>query len=303
MHRLVKILLTGASGQVGFELKRALALHGELICPDRQQFDLSQPSTLAAALDGWQPDIIVNPAAYTAVDKAEDEPDLAHAINAEAPAVLAQWAARHDALLLHYSTDYVFDGNKNGAYVEGDAPNPLSVYGRSKLAGEDAIRASGCRHLILRTSWIFGAYGGNFLKTMLRLMRVKSELRVVADQIGAPTSAALLADVSAQMIARYLIAGQPGNFPFGTYHAVASGEISWHGYALEIDQVRRSLGDISGVAHEAILAIPASAYPLPASRPMNSCLDCSKLQHTFDLRLPAWQVGVTQVMTLLNSPI
>ncbi|WP_028452872.1 dTDP-4-dehydrorhamnose reductase [Chitinilyticum aquatile] len=294
-----KILVTGAAGQVGFELQRSLAVLGEIIAVDRYECDLSDPDAIRALLTRVQPDVIVNPAAYTAVDKAEGEPELVHAINAGAPAEFARWAAECGVLLVHYSTDYVFDGGKDGWYTEEDVPNPRSVYGKTKLAGENAIRVSGCRHLIFRTSWVYGAHGNNFLKTMLRLMQERDAVNVVADQIGAPTSAALLADITAQIIARYLHADLPIVFPFGTYHLVAEGVTSWHGYALEANDNARLHGYTLKCTAETIAPIPTSAYPLPAPRPANSRLDTSKLQSTFNLRLPPWQVGVQQVMTLL----
>ncbi|WP_147695259.1 dTDP-4-dehydrorhamnose reductase [Vogesella mureinivorans] len=293
----MRILITGSSGQVGFELQRALALHGELICPQRKDFDLSQPASLQAALDAWQPHIIVNPAAYTAVDKAEDEPALAQAINADAVAALAQWAAVHNALLLHYSTDYVFDGNKAGAWCEDDAANPQSVYGRSKWLGEEAIRASGCRHFILRTSWVAGVYGQNFLKTMLRLAASRDSLSVVADQFGAPTPASLLADVAANLVQR---AQARVEQPYGTYHVAAQGRTSWHHYASYVITLAREAGWPLQLA-AAPQAIPSSAYPQKASRPANSQLDCSKLMQTFDLQLPHWQQAVKQIFDTLDN--
>lgn len=292
-----RILITGSSGQVGFELKRSLALHGELICPLRAEFDLSQPASLVAALDAWQPDIIVNPAAYTAVDKAEDEPALAQAINADAVAVMAQWAVAHDALLLHYSTDYVFDGNKPGAWHEDDAAKPQSVYGSSKWQGEQAIRASGCRHFILRTSWVAGVYGQNFLKTMLRLAASRDSLAVVADQIGAPTPASLLADVAANLVQRTRSAADQ---PYGTYHVAAQGRTNWHEYASYVIDLAREAGWPLQLA-AAPQAIPSSAYPQKACRPANSQLDCSKLMQTFDLQLPHWQQAVKQIFDTLDN--
>jgi dTDP-4-dehydrorhamnose reductase len=291
------ILITGTSGQVGFELQRALALHGELICPQRQDFDLSQPASLQAALDAWQPHIIVNPAAYTAVDKAEDEPAQAQAINADAVAVMAQWAAAHNALLLHYSTDYVFDGNKAGAWREGDAANPQSVYGRSKWLGEEAIRASGCRHFILRTSWVAGVYGQNFLKTMLRLAASRDSLSVVADQFGAPTPASLLADVAANLVQRTQARADQ---PYGTYHVAAQGRTSWHQYASYVIGLARDAGWPLQLAATP-QPIPSSAYPQKASRPANSQLDCSKLMRTFNLQLPHWQQAVKQIFDTLDN--
>ncbi|WP_228098048.1 dTDP-4-dehydrorhamnose reductase [Chitinilyticum piscinae] len=295
------ILLTGSSGQVGFELQRSLSVLGRIEAPDRKTFDLGCPDSLRAILDQIRPDIIVNPAAYTAVDKAETDIATAIAVNTTAPAVLAEWAAEHDALLVHFSTDYVFDGGKTGCYVEHDSCNPLSVYGRSKLGGEAAISASGCRQLIFRTSWVYGAHGNNFLKTMLRLMRERDELRVVADQFGAPTSAALLADVTAQILGHYLREGRPELFPYGLYHLAASGETSWHGYAHTINRLCKIHAYILQCMPDSIIPIPSSAYPLPAPRPSNSRLDTSKLRTTFGLQLPHWELGVTQVIALLTN--
>ncbi|KAF0812331.1 dTDP-4-dehydrorhamnose reductase [Andreprevotia sp. IGB-42] len=293
------ILVTGKLGQVGFELQRSLAVLGQVVAVDRDECDLTDVTAIGALLDRVRPDIIVNPAAHTAVDKAESEPALAEAINAAAPQVLAQWAAQHQALLVHYSTDYVFDGSQPGWYAETDSPNPQSVYGKTKLAGELAIQASGCRHLIFRTSWVFGAHGGNFAKTMLRLAREREELKVVADQHGAPTSAALLADVTAQVLAQYLHAKNPADFPFGLYHLVAAGRTSWHEYAQAVVGEALARGIALKLDQSAILPIPTSAYPLPAPRPANSGLSTDKLRSTFGLTLPEWQQGLAHVMQLI----
>ncbi|XZG70781.1 dTDP-4-dehydrorhamnose reductase [Chitinibacteraceae bacterium HSL-7] len=300
MMTLPVMLLTGKNGQVGFELLRSLAPLGRVVAVDRNECDLSDEAAIVALLERVRPDVIVNPAAHTAVDRAESEAELASQLNTRAPAVMARWAAEHGALLIHYSTDYVFDGSKQGTYTEDDAPNPQSVYGQTKLAGEEAIRASACRHLILRTSWVFGAHGGNFLKTMLRLMKEREALSVVADQVGAPTSASLLADVTALLVTRYW-QGERSTFACGTYHLVAGGETSWHGYAQEIHQRAAGLGWSFKLAVEAIQAIPSSAYPVPAPRPANSRLATTKLQSTFNLALPEWQQGVQQVLTLLRA--
>ncbi|BAK78290.1 dTDP-4-dehydrorhamnose reductase [Pseudogulbenkiania sp. NH8B] len=292
-----RILVTGANGQVGFELKRALAPLGDVIAPTRQEMDLANPASVLSALDRYQPAIIVNPAAYTSVDKAETDVELATAVNAHAPGIMAEWAEQHDALLIHYSTDYVFDGGKDGAYYEDDATNPQSVYGRSKWEGEQAIRAHTAHHLILRTSWVVGAYGSNFLKTILRLAHERDSLNVVADQIGAPTPAALIADITAQLISRYQLPTH--KFDYGTYHLTASGETSWFEYARFVvrlaEQQRYPLRLLPG----AIQPIPTSAYPLPAPRPANSRLDCSKLSRHFGLALPHWQQGVADVVSQL----
>lgn len=292
-----RILITGANGQVGFELKRALAPLGKVIALTRQEMDLADPAGMRAVLDRHQPAIIVNPAAYTAVDKAETEVELAMAVNAQAPGVMAEWAEQHDALLIHYSTDDVFDGSKDGAYREDDAANPQSVYGRSKWAGEQAIRARTTHHLILRTSWVVGAHGGNFLKTILRLAHERDSLTVVADQIGAPTPAALIADVTAQLISRYRLPTH--KFDYGTYHLAASGETSWFEFARFVVQLAEQQRYPLRLVASAIRPIPASAYPLPAPRPANSRLDCSKLSRHFDLALPHWQQGVAHVVTQL----
>ncbi|WP_047393383.1 dTDP-4-dehydrorhamnose reductase [Chitinibacter sp. ZOR0017] len=296
-----KILVTGKNGQVGFELQRSLAVLGEVIAVDREECDLSNPAAIRELVQRIRPDIIVNPAAHTAVDKAESEIELATALNATAPQVFAEEAARLGALLIHYSTDYVFDGNKDGWYVETDTPNPRSVYGKTKLAGELAVAAANPRYLIFRTSWVFGAHGGNFLKTMLKLMQTRDALSVVADQFGAPTAASLLADVTAQIIAQYLRSTDKASFAYGTYHLVASGETSWHGYASLVNEIAEQQGYTLKISSQDINAIPASDYPVPAPRPANSRLNTQKLQTTFGLTLPSWQHSVGQVMTLLKQ--
>ncbi|MBA4708162.1 dTDP-4-dehydrorhamnose reductase [Aquitalea aquatica] len=295
-----RILITGINGQLGFELRRSLAMLGKCICLDRQQLDLSRPADIAAVLDQYQPDIIVNPAAYTAVDKAESDDELAHAVNAAAPAAMAGWTGAKNALLLHYSTDYVFDGDKAMPYEEDDATSPQSVYGRSKCQGEQAIRASGADHIILRTSWVVGAHGSNFLKTIMRLARERDSLNVVADQIGAPTPAALIADVTAHIIKQW----QTGKDKqlLGTYHLSSSGSTSWHGYTEYLLALAERYGVALQLKPENLHAIPSSAYPTPAKRPGNSRLNCSKIEHNFSLTMPAWQDGVEQVFQqIFNS--
>jgi dTDP-4-dehydrorhamnose reductase len=295
-----RILITGINGQLGFELRRSLAMLGECICLDRQQLDLSRPDDIAAVLDQTQPDIIVNPAAYTAVDKAESEAQLAHAVNTIAPAAMANWAAAKNALLLHYSTDYVFDGDKADAYLEEDTSNPQSVYGQSKWQGEQAIRASGANHIILRTSWVVGVHGGNFLKTIMRLARERDSLNVVADQIGAPTPAALIADVTAHIIKQWQV--EPPKMPLGTYHLASSGSTSWHGYTEYLLALAERYSIALQLKPENLHAIPSSAYPTPAKRPGNSRLNCSKIEHAFGLTMPAWQSGVEHVFQqIFNS--
>lgn len=292
----MKILLLGKNGQVGWALQRSLAPLGELVALDAQSQihcgDLSNLAGLAQTVRDVAPDVIVNAAAYTAVDKAESEPVLAHAINALAPGVLAQEAKRCGAWLVHFSTDYVFDGSGKQAWLEDDATAPLSVYGASKLAGEQAIMAVACQHLIFRTSWVYGARGNNFAKTMLKLAQERDSLKVVNDQIGAPTGADLLADVTAHAISTAL---QQPNVS-GLYHLVASGETSWHEYATLVIEYARQAGLPIKVAQTAIHAVPSSEFATVAKRPLNSRLNTSKLQQTFNLHLPDWQTGVTRML-------
>lgn len=289
----MKILLTGKNGQVGFELQRSLAVLGEVRAIDLAECDLSDEAAIRREVQAWWPDVIVNPAAYTAVDKAETQQDLAHAVNARAPAVLAEEAQRLGALMLHFSTDYVYDGCKPSAYVETDAAGPRSVYGRTKLAGDEAVQAHCKRHLILRTSWVVGAHGGNFAKTMLRLAAERDTLNVVADQFGAPTSAALLADVAAHLI-RQTASEKEG--PWGIYHASAGGETHWHEYACFVIEAARAAGKPIRVAPSEVRAITTADYPTPAQRPANSRLNTAKLRETFGLRLPPWQEGLGHIL-------
>ncbi len=289
----MKILLLGPNGQLGWELQRALAPLGELlVCGREQGGNLAEPDALAATVRAAHPNIIVNAAAYTAVDKAESEPELARTINATAPGVLAREAAALGATLLHYSTDYVFDGTGTHARNEDAPTNPLSVYGRTKLEGEQAIRASGCQHLILRTSWVYAARGGNFAKTMLRLAAEREQLNVINDQIGAPTGADLLADASAHALRQ--LAHQPDLA--GTYHVAAGGETSWHGYARFVIELARAQGRAIKVQPDAVLPIPTTAYPTPAQRPLNSRLSTQLFQEAFELTLPHWQSGVIRLL-------
>ena len=294
----MKILLLGKNGQLGWELQRALAPLGEVVALGHDHAaplfaDLSEPESLAAIVQAVAPQIIVNAAAHTAVDKCESEPELARALNAQSPAVLAHEAKKLGAWLLHYSTDYVFDGSGSAPWREDSPTGPLNVYGATKLAGEDAIRASGCQHLILRTSWVYAARGGNFAKTMLKLAVERERLTVVADQIGAPTGAELLADISAHMLRSALQRVEVA----GVYHAAAAGETSWHGYARHVIEFARGAGRAIKVAPDAIEAVPSSAYPTPARRPHNSRLDTRKLRDTFTLNLPPWQTGVERMLT------
>jgi dTDP-4-dehydrorhamnose reductase len=293
----MKILLLGKGGQVGWELQRSLAPLGELVAVDFDSTDYCGDFTnlvgLAETIRAIAPDIIVNAAAHTAVDKAESEPELARTINALAPAVLAQEARQLGAWLVHYSTDYVFDGSGNEPWIETSPTGPLSVYGQTKLEGEDAIRASGCKHLIFRTSWVYAARGGNFAKTMLRLAKERDLLTVIDDQIGVPTGADLLADITAHAIRTALQRPEVS----GLYHVVAGGQTSWHGYAGFVIDFARQAGVAIKVSQEAILPVPTSAFPTPATRPNNSLLNTNKLQQTFSLTLPHWQTGVARMLT------
>jgi len=299
----VKVLLFGCKGQVGWELQRALAPLGELVALDFDstgpwRADFSDPGSLAATVQAVRPDVIVNAAAHTAVDRAESEPALARTLNAEAPAVLAREAAARGAWLVHYSTDYVFDGSGDAPRAE-DAPTaPLNVYGATKLEGEQAIRTSGARHLLFRTSWVYGTRGGNFARTMLRLAGERDRLAVIDDQIGAPTGAELLADVTAHAIRAVVRDAAPG----GTYHLVAGGETSWHGYACRVIEAARAAGAAVKVAADAIVAVPSSEFATAAQRPRNSRLDTRLLRRTFGLELPPWQAGVDRMLAEILTP-
>jgi len=283
----MKILLTGANGQLGRELKRSLACLGDVTALGHADLDLGNETALRDTVHRLAPRIIVNAAAFTAVDKAESEPELAQRINATAPAILADEARKLGALLVHYSTDYVFDGSKDGAHLESDPTAPLSNYGRSKLAGEQGIIATAARHLILRTSWVYGLHGANFMNTMLRLGRERSELRVVGDQIGAPTWTRHLADATALLLARR----EPVE---GLFHATAGGETTWHGYAEAIFTEALRLGMIG--AAPTVRRITSADFPLPAARPKNSRLDCNKLLAATGLALPDWRTGLTDCL-------
>jgi dTDP-4-dehydrorhamnose reductase len=294
----MKILLLGKNGQVGWELQRALAPLGELIAldfdsPGPLSADFSKPESLAATVRAIAPQIIVNAAAHTAVDKAESEPELARTINASAVGVLAREAAALGAWIAHYSTDYVFDGTGTTPWLEDSPTGPISVYGQTKLEGEEAIRASGAQHLIFRTSWVYAARGGNFAKTMLRLAKERDRLTVINDQFGAPTGAELLADITAHALRAAIQQPMLG----GTYHAVASGETSWHAYAKHVIEYARKAGQPIKVATESIEPVATSAFPTPAQRPANSRMSTQKLQHAFGFTLPAWQTGVERMLT------
>ena len=300
----MKILLFGKGGQVGWELQRSLSVLGELVALDRQGHnglcgDLTNLQGLAETVRQLQPDIIVNAAAYTAVDKAESEPDLARLINATAPGVLATEAARIGAWLVHYSTDYVFDGSGHAPWRESDTPAPLNVYGRSKWEGEQAIQHSSCKHLIFRTSWVYAARGGNFAKTMLRLAQEREELKVIDDQWGAPTGADLLADVTAHAL-RTVAGHGTGTVARpelqGLYHLAAGGETSWFLYAKQALALAKCAQTAIKIIATRVTPIPASAYPAPAQRPHNSRLNTAKLQAAFGLSLPHWQTGVARML-------
>jgi dTDP-4-dehydrorhamnose reductase len=292
----VKILITGANGQVGRALQGALAPLGEIVALDRSELDLAHPDALRERVRAIAPDAIVNAAAYTAVDRAESEPELARAVNAIAPGVLAEEAQRLDAVLVHYSTDYVFDGTKADPYVESDPTNPLNTYGRTKLEGERAIGASGCRHLTLRTSWVYGTRGSNFLLTMLRLASEgRPSLRIVDDQIGAPTWCQEIATATAALLARRDVAA-PG--AAGLYHLTARGATSWFGFAQAIF-ASPELARL-GLTPPALEAIPSSAYPTPARRPANSRLDCGRLARNAGIELAPWDEALRRCMAELN---
>lgn len=293
----LKVLLFGKGGQVGWELQRSLAPLGQLVALDFDSQDHCGDFTnlqgLANTVRDVQPDVIINAAAHTAVDKAESEPELARTINALAPGVLAEAAQRVGATFVHYSTDYVFDGSGTQAWTETDATNPLSVYGKTKLEGEQLVAANCAKHLIFRTSWVYAAKGGNFAKTMLRLAKERDALTVINDQLGAPTGAELLADVTAHAIRSLQLNPEQA----GLYHLVAGGETSWHGYAQFVIDHARQAGVELKTSQQAIAPVPSSAFVTAATRPLNSRLNTSKLQCTFNLTLPTWQQGVARMLT------
>lgn len=286
------ILIFGATGQVGWELQRSCAPLRGLQVLDRASAPLDDAQELDRLLRDTRPQALINAAAYTAVDKAEEEPESVFAVNATAPRIMAGVARDLDIPFVHFSSDYVFSGSKSGSYTESDAADPLSAYGRSKLAGDEAILASGANAVILRTSWVYSARGHNFLKTMLRLGRERESLRVVADQVGAPTSAELLADVAAHVL-KLLLEGRALR---GVYHCVAAGETTWHGFACHIFEQAALLGAELKITPQQVQAITTTEYPTPARRPLNSRLDCSKLERTVGLQLPPWQWHVNRTL-------
>jgi dTDP-4-dehydrorhamnose reductase len=303
---VIRVLVTGARGQVGAAVAGALAGRAEVRAHDRATLDLASPDALRAFVRAERPQLIVNAAAYTAVDRAESEPEAARAVNALAPAVLAEEARRLGALLVHYSTDYVFDGTRSTPYVEDDAAHPLGAYGRTKLEGEQAIAASGCRHLVLRTSWVYAPRGKNFLLTMLQLAGTREEVRVVDDQVGAPTSSLQLARATLAILA----GGAPGPLPAaglehaaacsGLYHATAAGAVSWHGFAAAIFERWTALSPQPFRAPR-LVAIASRDYPTPTARPANSRLDCSRLAGTFGVRMEPWEEGLEEVLRVLRD--
>ncbi len=288
----MKILLTGMNGQVGWELQRTLACLGEVVAVDSQALDLADADAIRRVVREVAPRVIVNPAAHTAVDKAESEAERAHAINATAPGLLAEEAEKLGALLVHYSTDYVFPGTGDTPWREDDATGPLNVYGASKLAGEQAIQAACRRHLIFRTSWVYGNRGANFLLTMRRLMKERPELKIVADQIGAPTWSRMLAEATALILAQRVspARGADRPEPWGVYHMSNGGETSWHGFAEAIQTID------GGEAKATLLPIPSGDYPTPAKRPLNSRLNNDKLERVFGVRLPDWRAALELCM-------
>jgi dTDP-4-dehydrorhamnose reductase len=313
----MRILLLGKGGQVGWELQRSLSTLGQVTALDFDTTevdgvpvcgDFSQPERVAQTVRVLKPDVIVNAAAHTAVDKAESEPEFARLLNATTPGLIAQEAQQLGAWLIHYSTDYVLDGSGTTPWVETDAPAPLGVYGQTKLEGEQAMAQSGCQHIILRTSWVYGARGGNFAKTMLKLAQEREELKVIDDQVGAPTGADLLADVTAHIIARVKSKAEASSNAAtlnqalsGIYHCVAAGQTTWFDYANHVLSTAKAIKPAMEIKAR-VLPVPTSAFPTPAKRPHNSRLNTGKLQQTFGLTLPHWQAGVTRMLTEFLDP-
>lgn len=286
---MTTILITGKDGQVGWELQRSLMPIGRVVAAGRRELDLADSGALRRGLEELRPDIIVNAAAHTDVDGAEREPGPAHAVNATAPGVLAEQAQRHGSLLVHYSSDYVFDGTKDHPYDVSDPPNPLNAYGRSKLAGESAVQASGAAHLILRTSWVYSSRGRNFLRSILRLAAEREELRIVDDQIGAPTWARFLAEATAHAVRQALQERQSGRFESGVFHLATAGETSWHGFASAILERTARLPGAPALRAKRVLPIATAGYPAPAARPANSRLCLDRFRARFGLEIPAWE--------------
>ena len=298
---MTTILVTGSSGQLGSEIRELSTRYSgyEFIFTDTGELDITDAGATAAFIKSADPSWIINCAAYTAVDKAESEPEIACAINAIAPKVLAAQANLLHIPIIHYSTDYVFDGTKDGIYSEDDPANPQSIYGKTKWLGEKNVRAMCPQHVILRTSWVFGAHGGNFLKTILKLSQEREELKIIADQFGAPTSAKLLADSTAKIAKQILQDGVEGKA--GTYHLVAAGETTWHAYTKKVIATANALGIETKIRPDAIQAIPTDVYPLPAPRPRNSRLNTKKIQETFGIEIPDWSFDVEHVLKQITA--
>lgn len=286
------ILITGENGQVGWELQRSVNHLGKVVAVGRDTLDLSNPDNIRALIREVKPDIILNAAAYTEVDKAEVEKDLAHQINGVAPGILAEEAKSVNALLVHYSTDYIFDGEKDSPYTESDAPNPINFYGETKLAGEKAIQAVDCDYLIMRTSWVYASRGNNFLLSILRLASERDELSIVADQIGSPTPAKLVADITADLIAQSTVERKQGIFQSGIYHLTSTGDTSWYSFANKVIDVAKAVLTGRDLVVKSILPIKSTAYPTPAKRPLNSCLSTEKISSRYDIDLPDWEQQV-----------
>lgn len=297
------LLLTGCNGQLGFELQQRLAVLGRVVALGRAAVNLAQPAALLKALREIRPDVIVNAAGYTDVERAETEAEQAFAVNALAVGHLAEQANAMGSLLVHYSTDYVFDGRKSSPYLEVDAASPLSTYGKSKLAGDLAIARSGARALVFRTGWVAGVHGANFAKTILRLGQERDVLRVIADRIGGPTTAELIANVTTDLVARYWQFDDRQSFPFGLYNVAAAGQASWYDYAVEVLGSARERGIALKAGPEQVVPISAADYPAVAPRPAYSCLDTSKLRQTFDIGLPDWKVALRRLLgQIAHSP-
>lgn len=295
----MKILITGKTGQVGRELQHSLSSLGDIVAMDHSELDLTMGETgLRETIRGMHPDIVINAAAYTAVDRAEDDPDVAFLVNGVAPGILASESSKCGALFIHYSTDYVFSGEKRGPYIESDVTGPKSIYGKSKLAGERAVSGECDQHIILRTSWVFSAHGGNFLKTILRLSKVRSSISVVDDQFGAPTSAMLIADITARLVKQYQRDGK-GSFPYGLYHLASDQATSWHAYACHIINIARALNPTLQLLPESVQPICTKDYGAKAPRPLNSVLNTEKIRTTFKLSLPHWKDDVDKVIEQL----
>ena len=296
-----RILVFGRSGQVGWELRHKLACLGQVTAVDYPEIDFTRPDSIREAVRAAQPAVIVNAAAYTAVDKAEAEPALAYAINAVAPGVLAEEGRRLGSILVHYSTDYVFDGTKQGAYLETDSPNPMNVYGKTKLAGDEAIESAGGDYLILRTSWVYGARGSNFLLTMLRLAKERAELRIVDDQTGAPTSSECIAQATADLLAQ-LLAPQGGGLQgrSGIYNLTNAGETTWFGFAKAF---LSKPPEVTGVIASDLIPITTAEFPRPAKRPANSRLSCRRVEEAFGVRMPHWEDALSLVLETLREGV